>query len=284
MLVLFCSSLATRHPKPLSYKAIKSYLSAIRFYAICKGFDVSFHGMDRLYYVLRGIKRSQGNQFNKTPRSPITKNHLTQLHNFVVLMAIPLHDRRLYWSAFTLAFFGLLRVSEYTCQRIRIFNHHFHLTLHDIKFTADIVHVHIKASKNDPFRVGCTIKIASSFDMFCPVQALRSFLRSRNDVNGPLFTFLDGTYLTRSRLVAVIRSCFNDVNLNTHSFRIGGATALAAAGVSDARIQVLGRWNSNCFVKYIRVLDTDISRLAPLMSNTEVDDTCWSPRFEKLFN
>jgi hypothetical protein len=40
--------------------------------------------------------------------------------------------------------------------------------------------------------------------------------------------------------------------INTHSFRSGGAHALALAGYSDTQIQKMGRWRGATFKKYIR--------------------------------
>jgi hypothetical protein len=38
----------------------------------------------------------------------------------------------------------------------------------------------------------------------------------------------------------------------THSLRIGGATALFAAGASETVIRTMGRWSSDCFRIYVR--------------------------------
>lgn len=40
--------------------------------------------------------------------------------------------------------------------------------------------------------------------------------------------------------------------VNTHSTRFGGASAMKAAGFSDATIMFMGRWSSLCFLRYIR--------------------------------
>ena len=37
-----------------------------------------------------------------------------------------------------------------------------------------------------------------------------------------------------------------------HSLRIGGATALYKLNASSAIIMTMGRWDSNCFMEYIR--------------------------------
>ena len=283
IMVLFCTYLATRKRSPISCKSIKGYLSAIRYKAIMKGFPVSFHGMDRLYYVLRGIKRHQSNKLQRPPRSPITNIHLIELYNFILTLPISRHDKKLYWSACTLAFFGLLRVSEYTCPKVKSFDPNYNLLLEDVNFINAAMSIFIKASKTDHFRQGCTIFIGSTNNLLCPVSALKSFIRSRNLVNGPLFTFKDGTYLTRDRIARLLAACFTNIRINTHSFRIGGASALAAAGVPDAQIQIIGRWNSNCFTKYIRLSKSRTIQFANTMSNSAVDDVCWTPHFEKLF-
>ena len=48
-------------------------------------------------------------------------------------------------------------------------------------------------------------------------------------------------------------------NVNTHSFRRGGATALAATGTPAHIIQIMGRWQSNAFIRYIEIPDEFIA-------------------------
>ena len=52
------------------------------------------------------------------------------------------------------------------------------------------------------------------------------------------------------------QSCiFCDVDTNLfkgHSFRIGAATLAAKMGLTDTQIRLMGRWNSNAFLSYIR--------------------------------
>ena len=38
----------------------------------------------------------------------------------------------------------------------------------------------------------------------------------------------------------------------THSYRIGGATALFAAGADPTVIRTMGRWSSDCYRLYVR--------------------------------
>ena len=75
----------------------------------------------------------------------------------------------------------------------------------------------------------------------------------------------------------LLRQIPGSLNLNTHSFCIGGATAASAAGIPDSTIQILGRWSSNAFKNYIRFSDDTIKALGTRMSNATGSDTMWQP-------
>ena len=62
-----------------------------------------------------------------------------------------------------------------------------------------------------------------------------------------------GAFLTRE-LGKILERCFKEeVNLKTHSFRIGGASAAAVAGLPSFVIQQLGQWKSDAFRRYIQL-------------------------------
>ena len=44
----------------------------------------------------------------------------------------------------------------------------------------------------------------------------------------------------------------NPDDFGTHSLRIGGATALFAAGATPTVIRTMGRWSSDCYRLYVR--------------------------------
>ena len=87
------------------------------------------------------------------------------------------------WAAFTLAFFGFLRSSEFTYNGK--FNIQSHLTRSDVHFYPNIVQpvsfeVVIKKSKTDPFRETAKLTIAKSNSTVCAVTALRDYLLQTN--------------------------------------------------------------------------------------------------------
>ena len=103
----------------------------------------------------------------------------------------------------------------------------------------------------------------------CPYSALIHFMRVRPSAPGPLFIFANGHYLTRGDIVFILRTVFPaQTSLNTHSFRIGGASALASAGLPDYVIQVIGRWSSDSFLRYIRLPISNIRPFQAAMSSS----------------
>ena len=82
----------------------------------------------------------------------------------------------------------------------------------------------------------------------CPVTALLRFLKHRPTLPGNIFTRDNGKVYTRLFMANVLKRCIKACGLlpddfNTHSFRAGRATDLAAAGVPEAVIKETGRWS-----------------------------------------
>ena len=57
---------------------------------------------------------------------------------------------------------------------------------------------------------------------------------------------------------------------SSHSLRIGGASVLAAAGLPDYMIQLIGRWKSLAFLTYIRSNLAMFSRAVAALANPKV--------------
>ena len=183
-------------------------------------------------------------------------------------------------SAVTLAFFGMLRSAEYTCPTPHSYVSDETLLLSDITINsnAESAVIAIKASKTDPFKEGTCIRIAVTHTDLCPVMSLLKFIHCHPYPHGPLFTFHDGTFLTRHYLANFLQQALPDIaNVNTHSFRIGGATAASSAGISDSQIQILGRWSSDTYRRYLRLSDETVAevmrRIARVTSFTRLWDS-----------
>ena len=249
----FCVALSTR----VRAKSIKNYLCGVQLFANINGDTQKFKDMFTLQYVIRGIKRSQGPWHKYPPKAPLTFVQLKQL--LAHIKGFPdRHNRAMLRAVILMAFFGLLRVSEYTALSTTSFDPETNLCLRDISinFSRHILFVTIKASKTDPFREGLLVRLAATNHSICPVLAMITFLRVRGQHTGPLFCFQNRKFLTRNHIASLLHSCFPGVvTISSHSFRRGGASALAAAGVSQYAIQIFGRWRSDAFLRYVTLPD-----------------------------
>ena len=249
----FCTSLSRR----VSHKTIKAYLAAVQFWSKVRGYSSLIRNMPRLPYVLLAIQRSQGRSFARPDRPPITLPMLEAICAFAFRNESPF-NRDMLIAAALLAFFGLLRVSEYTSASASSFDESADLSARDvfIDWRRRVALVRIKKSKTDPFRSGVTIRVGIIDSHLCPVHALARYLRRRGRAPGPLFLFQSGAFLTRARVVDLLHRSLPEVpHVNTHSFRRGGASALAIAGTPAHVIQVLGRWRSDAFKAYVEFSD-----------------------------
>ena len=181
-------------------------------------------------------------------------------------------------TAFLLAFFNLLCCSEYTSPRRNTFSPDTSLLRSYISIRNNIIYLCIKASKTDPFWKGYTIRIGTTNSAtLCPVSFMRRLLDDHAQPSGPLFTFHNGTYLTRAYLSDLLQLCYPELNLNTHSFRIGGAFTAASIGRPDSAILLLGRWSSDAYLRYIRLPDDVVSGLTAQLAGSSSIQNTWYP-------
>ena len=265
-LIMYATYLCPTH----SHKNIGAHLAAIKYSSAIKGFDPDLTAYARLYRVLRGIKRSQGSRFKKPPRIPITPTLPTHLGQNLWNSSIIFHDKIMLWAAMLTAFHGFLRVSEYTSSHVRSYDPEVTLCFEDLSFMNQFTaRIHIKASKTDPFRQGTYIYLYRNGTHLCPVQALTHLATSHPSKSGPLFAWHDGRHLTRSGLSTVLNRVkpLHVQSMSSHSFRIGAATTVAAAGYPRWLIQSLGRWSSNCYRDYIRIPQATLQKVSTSLSN-----------------
>ena len=265
-LILFATHMAHK----ISHQNISSKLSAVKYFSQLHGYDTDFSTFHRLYRLIRGIKRTQANKFSKPKRLPITPPLLhifrSKLWTFPMLYV----DKLMIWAAMLTAFFGFLRISEYTSSHVKSYDPVSTLCHSDITVHRSAIDVFLKASKNDPFKTGATIRLMRNFSMLCPVEAMLAYLSSTHIKRGPLFTFQDGRFLTRRTFTNILNQVKppSITNISTHSFRIGAATTAAAAGHPRWLIQAMGRWSSDCYKVYLRIPDSTRSSVSSSMAST----------------
>lgn len=177
------------------------------------------------------------------------------------------------WAASTLTFFSFCRSGETTIPSGKAFDPTAHLAVGDLSVdnvkAPSHLTMRLKKSKTDPFREGVSITVGATKDSLCPIGAVLAYLAYRGTVPGPLFTWPDGTPLTRTRFVQEVRQALTKANLPAgdfagHSFRIGAAST--AAGVEDSVIQTLGRWKSTAYLLYVRMDPRQLAKISAVLA------------------
>ena len=145
-LCLFVTYLA----KSLCYKSINLYLCDVKYHARAQGFRNHMQGMLQLHLTLRGIKRKLGVTGQRKPRMPISVVTLKEIRSCINSSYANKLDRRMFWAASALAFFGFLRSSKYIAPTLK--SYHYKSTLQRSNTTVERrIIVDVKASKTDPF-------------------------------------------------------------------------------------------------------------------------------------
>ena len=256
----------------LSHTSIKVYLSAVRYLHVTSGNHHHFNRQltPRLQLVLNGVKREQATTKSTRVRHPITTDLMLQI-NTILSQQPHCYKNIMMWAACCLAFFGFLRVSEFTIPTQTAYDPTQHLSLCDIavdsKQSPSLLQVKIKQSKTDPFRQGVDLFLGKTGTRICPINAIMPYLAIRGAQAGPLFTTRDGKHLTRQLFCSNLNTILQKMKLktphyNTHSFRIGAATSAKKAGISDVHIQMLGRWKSQAYLQYIRTPRLQLAKLS----------------------
>ena len=188
------------------------------------------------------------------------------------------------WAAFTMCFFGFMQPGEIFLGTDGPFDLTRDLTPQDIEIDSienpQLLRLHLKHSKTDPYTEGSDIFVLRMHDELCPVSALLARLTHREaDRRGPLFYFQSGSPLVRSTFVIHFKEALSAAGINParfagHSFRIGAATTAAQKGLSDSAIKQLGRWKSSAYQRYIKPSPTTLGTLASSISTVTPHQAC----------
>ena len=276
-LMLFVTYLAQQN---LSYATIQVYLSAVRYSGIKSAKSTTLR-TPRLNYILKGIRKESAVNHQPRERRPITFPIMKRLH--MVLSQHPgNYNNTMIWAACCLAYFGLLRVSEFTTSSPDHFDSTTDLLLSDVALDSrespTTVQITLKKAKNDQFRKGHAIYLGKTTHAVCPVDALVQYLAIRGGIPGPLFLLDNNQSLTRASFSSALKKAFQELHMdhqqfNTHSFRIGAATSAKRAGVSDSHLKAMGRWKSDAYLKYVQLSPKDLAMLSNSLASSERDTT-----------
>ena len=264
----------------VSHGTIKTYLCGIaKYFSRMFGFPQSISSMACLYYLLRGIRRTQGPLFTRHRRNPITTCHLQLIHHRIRFVQYNHFQQTAICTASPSAVFGLLRSVEYTYKSHSLVDPSKELMVQDVTIATNrsLMTIHSRSSKTDPFTVGCSIRVGATGDRVCPVAWMHRYLELRTGIRGPLFMLSPNGFLTRQDRNVMLSRCLPEVpHINTHSFRIGAASAAASAGVPNNTIQLLGRWSSDAYRRYLHLSNATVIGLSQRICRVASLERIWS--------
>lgn len=236
-----------------SPKTITTYIAGLNYYHKLYG----FYDINNVFMVNKLLEGCRRNRITNDCRAPLTIRTLVSVCDSLPSVCYNIYENKLFESLFTLAYYGLFRVSELvTSSGMQAENV---LSLSDLTFVGQKEYAVIKLRhfKTNQRGTPVLLKIPRETGDLCPVNALFEFVSIRPRSKGPLFCHADGSPVTRTQFSAVLTKCVNQSNLSdahftSHSFRIGRATDLATKGYPSSVIMKLGRWTSQAFRLYIR--------------------------------
>ena len=232
---------------------------------------VSRAGGDSIVGYVKAMLQNHGEVFNTAPwvRSPVYKMFLDRVgravpaskrlvrHPLPIRVAVDLvqnEDLPLeYRLAVALGFRALLRGGELFADTSSPELHV--LRAVDVQIDGDVLVLQVQADKSHGRR---RVGVDSCNDIF-PTRALLEKMFQRHfalglPVDGVLLVSKKGSVPSLSKFrswLSRVTAAMGVKHILPHSMRIGGAVALAAAGVSAVLLQAIGGWSSQAWMNYV---------------------------------
>ena len=173
---ILCLFLAWLRQMGLSADTAQVYLAGVRYLHLQHGMDLTAFQGHQIRAAMRGMQRLQRQPL--TPRPPVTISQLRYFKDRALgNCALPYQDAQMLWMAISVAFFGLLRVSEYTCASASSFHPQRTLIRRNVTISDSILTLLLPMSKTDQLREGAavSIRVTCTGDVLCPVSAMAAY-------------------------------------------------------------------------------------------------------------
>ena len=170
------------------------------------------------------------------------------------------YQRILYLTALLVAYYGLLRIGEYTESQHVMKASKVYLADNKTKLLITLTSSKTHDKESRPQKIKIEARTKGKKRVYCPIEQVQEYIkirpRYRND-NEQFFVFEDGAPVTPYHIRALLQLMLEKLDLDpslyeTHSLRIGRATDLFKAGHSIEAIKRKGRWKSNAVYRYLR--------------------------------
>ena len=226
---------------------IRNFLSAIsERHKACRYPD---HTND--YLVAKTVKGVAHACPHVDQRHPLSTRDLSIIIKSVPTSRCSSYTIILLRAMFSLMFFGFLRIGEVTASP-----HNLSVSQCRIKPSKlRLVFLSYKHSDGRPF----TLDVLPTGKAACPYRRMVDYIKLRGQDQGPLFRYANKLPVQKTAFAKYLKAFIANTELTSktispHCFRIGAATWPAKSGFSSEQIKAMGRWHSNSYQKYIRVV------------------------------
>ena len=240
--------LAALFEKGSSSSTMLSHASAIAYGHKIRGFGDPTNDF-RIRQMLNGAKKIRA--FADT-RKALTLQDIQTFCNKLYGLGLRQVERLAFRAIFLLGFFGLLRPGELVKGEASQHT----LLLSDLTFSEGRLTIRIRSSKTSHTPQTLALEARPELS-FCPIQAIRDFLRVRPKGCAQLFVDADLSPISTARLTGVLKSVAQRSGMSTcgisgHCLRIGGASHGALRGMTELQLAEAGRWRSHAVRRYVR--------------------------------
>ena len=232
----------------IAVSTVKVYLAGIRAWSISNGSPPLSLYSPRVKWALRALVRAAP---QPQQARPFTYSMLCSVFQVVRYS----FDDLVVFVAMLLGYFACLRAAEY-CPDPRVAPPLTPGDVNIVKGPPPFATLRIRTSKNH--LSGFSAVIGCSGTPVCALCLLSHLISiSPHPSSHPIFTFKDGTPLSRGALTSHMRRLLTSAGLpaqgiTPHSLRAGAATDAAGLGAPDSRIKAMGHWRSTAYQAYIR--------------------------------
>ena len=250
--------------KKWASSTLQQYISAIKSAHRREGWPD-----DWLNYQVKNLLKGFENLSEpKNQRLPITPSLMKILWKNLESAKIQEEDRRLVWAVATIMYSGSLRGGEILGDKEKEYDEDKILLNKEIGVKTVVINdketrmvlAKIKNPKELKGKGHVNIEMFEQGTWMCPVKAIMKLRGKRTEEpdlpfakrkNGKLLTIKLFNQILKTLLKEVLM--YEEGTISSHSFRAGVATAMARAGYNDADIQRVGRWESDSFLRYIKL-------------------------------
>ncbi len=238
---------------------VRNYTAAIAFHHRIRGLQDPREDGNLLSLMLDGCKRTdQQRGYQKRLRFGVDG---TMLVNLIASLDLTDFRQARFAAYMSVSYFGGFRSNELVLTKsgLRCLWRDFKLPSAKSGLSYFILIQRI--SKMLQFGPAIDIPLPITGGKSCPLKMMTNYRSFFNPdlIHGdmPAFMNLDGSPYTYKQALGDIRTYLERIGIEskrfgTHSFRIGMATEAGRVNVPDHIIQMLGRWNSECYKRYIQ--------------------------------